>query len=137
MSSVVVILVLALLGVAVVHAVWWFRCRRLVAEFGRRSDEQRVREERLREDYERDRSGREAVMDCMLDGVVVLDGEGRVRTFNRAVVRLFQVGGDLRGLTLLEALRRHELAEFAERARAEGQALDLELEQHGLSLIHI
>ncbi len=135
MSSVVVILVLALLGVAVVHAVWWFRCRRLVAEFGRRSDEQRVREDRLREDYERDRSGREAVMDCMLDGVVVLDGEGRVRTFNRAVVRLFQVGGDLRGLTLLEALRRHELAEFAERARAEGQALDLELEQHGRSAV--
>lgn len=109
----------------------WLRYRQLVAEFNRRRDDSQTRENRLRGDYERDLAGRDAVLDHMLEGLVVLDGENRVRVSNRAVTRLFHLNGDVRGRSLIEALKRHELAEFADRARTEGQAQGMELELDG------
>ena len=46
--------------------------------------------------------------------------------------QLFGLTGDIRGRTIMEALRLHELAELVSRVRVEGQVLGLELELPGL-----
>ena len=48
----------------------------------------------------------------MAEGVLVLDGDGRVQVANRAFAELFNTTGDLRGKVLLEAVRSHEVAEL-------------------------
>jgi two-component system phosphate regulon sensor histidine kinase PhoR len=124
-------------GVAVVGALvgtnlwWWRRCRRQAEEFERSLAEARELEGRRLAEFNRDRAGFEAVLDCMFDGLAVVGGDDRIRLLNRAAARLFQVVGDARGRTLIEAVRRHELADFAGRARREGEALGLELELDG------
>lgn len=117
------------------HAAWWWWWRRSHGAWRRESQRALERREeesrRLRERLERDEAGRDKVLDCMIEGLLVLGGDGRVREVNRALRGLFRLAGDVRGRTLLEVLRRHELEELSERARAEGQALGLELEVNG------
>ncbi len=74
----------------------------------------------------------EAVFDSMAAGLLLLDRNGRIQFANRALVAL--VGGlaNLRGKTLLEVLRRHELAELAERAQKENRSCGLELQLSGM-----
>jgi two-component system phosphate regulon sensor histidine kinase PhoR len=124
------IAVLTMAALLVSNAVWWWRFRRLRRSANRRSAEIRVLEQRLRLQADRDRAGRAAVFNCMREGLIIIDANDRIRLVNQALQQLFTSipGDDLRGRTLLEALQRHELSELAERARAEGQALGLELE---------
>lgn len=121
--------VVLLAGVlAVTNYLWWRRCRRQAAEFDRARAAGHERQTSRDAEHDRERAGYEAVLDCMFEGLVVTGGDGRIRLLNRAAARLFRVSGDVRGGSLIEALRRHELAEFADRAREEGEALGLELD---------
>lgn len=86
---------------------WWRRCRRQAEEFERSLAEARELEGRRLAEFNRDRAGFEAVLDCMFDGLAVVGGDDRIRLLNRAAARLFQVVGDARGRTLIEAVRRH------------------------------
>ncbi len=97
--------------------------------------DQRLREsnERFRRELEQEHAGQEVIFDCMIEGLVVLDSEGRIRLINQAVENLFQLNAEARGRTLLEAFRRHELQDLANRASAQGQALGLELTLDGPS----
>jgi two-component system phosphate regulon sensor histidine kinase PhoR len=54
-----------------------------------------------------------AVLDSMVEGVLLLDGQGKVRMANRRFIEFFDLGQDLQGRTVLEASRSHELAELA------------------------
>ena len=124
--------ILACLGLGGVH--WWWK---------RRCDEVR---ERLAEQTRRNASLQEqqqvalgqadlqqqALFNSMVEGVLLLDGDARVRLVNQALERLFGLTGDIRGRTIMEALRLHELAELVSRVRVEGQVLGLELELPGL-----
>lgn len=91
--------------------------------------DRRLREsgDTFRRELEQEHAGREVIFDCMIEGLVVLDPAGRIQLLNRAVESLFQITTEARGRTLLEALRRHELQDLADRARTEGQALGVEL----------
>ena len=123
---------LACLGLGGMH--WWWK---------RRYDEVR---ERLAEQTRRNASLQEqqqvtlgqadlqqqALFNSMVEGVLLLDGDARVRLVNQALERLFGLTGDIRGRTIMEALRLHELAELVSRVRVEGQVLGLELELPGL-----
>jgi len=86
----------------------------------------------------------EVLLNSVAAGLLVLDGSGRVQLINRAFRELFGVGEDVRGKTILETLRAHELAELFDRvcagARAgitttgttgSGQILDLEFHRAG------
>lgn len=97
--------------------------------------DQRLRDasERFRRELEQEHAGQEVIFDCMIEGLVVLDAEGRIRLINQAVENLFQLNAEARGRTLLEAFRRHELQDLANRASAQGQALGLELTLDGPS----
>src|SRR5438552_5004160 len=68
----------------------------------------------------------------MVEGVLLLDGNGRVRLVNQALEQLFGLTGDIRGRTTMEALRLHELQEPLNRVRVESQVLGFELELPGL-----
>ncbi len=73
------------------------------------------------------RTRQDALFDSMIEGVLVLDEAGRVQFANRTFAEIFATTGDLRGKTLLEAVRLHEVAEVVERAGAEGRVVDHEL----------
>ena len=72
-----------------------------------------------------------AVFNSMVEGLLILDEEGRVQFANPALGRLFELPGDLRGRTLLEALRQHELQMLVERSHLEGQVTGFELQLPG------
>jgi two-component system phosphate regulon sensor histidine kinase PhoR len=73
----------------------------------------------------------DALFDSMIEAVLVLDESGRVQFANRTFAAMFKTTGVLRGKTLLEAVRLHEIVEIVERAHAAGRVADHELRLPG------
>lgn len=73
----------------------------------------------------------EALFNSMAEGVLLLDELGKVHLVNRALESLFGLQRDIRGQTVMEAFRQHELPPIVQRARQEGQVLNAELELPG------
>ncbi len=116
-----------LVALACTLAAWIRQSRSLQSHIDRLERQLRESGESFQRELAHEHAGREVIFDCMIEGLVVLDPAGRIRLLNRAVQQLFNLTSDARGRTLLEALRRHELQELADRARSQGQALGLEL----------
>jgi len=123
---------LACLGLGGMH--WWWKRR--YDEVRERLAEQTRRNASLQEQQQvtlgQADSQQQALFNSMVEGVLLLDGDARVRLVNQALEQLFGLTGDIRGRTIMEALRLHELAELVSRVRVEGQVLGLELELPGL-----
>jgi two-component system phosphate regulon sensor histidine kinase PhoR len=75
----------------------------------------------------------QVLFNSMLEGLLLLDRNGKIYLANRAFKNLFGLKIELRGKTVMEALRVHELAELVERAETEKQVLDYELKLPELS----
>jgi two-component system, OmpR family, phosphate regulon sensor histidine kinase PhoR len=75
----------------------------------------------------------QVLFNSMLEGLLLLDRNRKIYLANRAFKNLFGLKIELRGKTVMEALRVHELAELVERAEAEKQVLDYELKLPELS----
>ena len=124
--------ILAALGLVALHF-WW---KRRYDEARQRLEEQSEQNASLHEQQQVTLAHAEAqqlaLFNSMVEGVLLLDGEERVRLVNQALEHLFGLTGDLRGRTLMEALRLHELQELVSRVRAVGQVLGFELELPGL-----
>ena len=75
----------------------------------------------------------QVLFNSMLEGLLLLDRNRRITLANRAFNTLFNIKADLRGKTILEALRVHELAALVERVEGDGQVLDYELKLPELS----
>ncbi len=126
---------LALIAFAVAAACFaaWQRSRReAVAE-----RQQQEREfQSLRHEHEqaraRELAQQQALFNSMREGVLLLDADGRVRLANQAFERLFGITGDLRGRTVMEALRLHQLQDLVNRTLISGQVEEFELELPGL-----
>jgi len=73
----------------------------------------------------------DALFDSMVEGLLVMDEQGRIQVANRAFVQLFGLNNDRRSQTIMEALRSHELAEIVERLKTETLVIDHELQLHG------
>jgi two-component system phosphate regulon sensor histidine kinase PhoR len=69
----------------------------------------------------------QVLFNSMLEGLLLLDRNRRIYLANRAFKKLFGLKTELRGKTILEALRLHELAELVNRVEAQGQVFDYEL----------
>jgi two-component system phosphate regulon sensor histidine kinase PhoR len=69
----------------------------------------------------------------MLEGLLLLDRNRRIYLANRAFKNLFGLKTELRGKTVMEALRLHELATLVERVESDGQVFDYELKLPELS----
>lgn len=73
----------------------------------------------------------DALFDSMVEGLLVLDEQGRIQVANRAFVQLFGLNNDRRSQTIMEALRSHELAGLVERLKTETLVIDHELQLPG------
>ena len=73
------------------------------------------------------------LFDSMLEGLLLLDRHRKIYLVNRAFKNLFGLKAELRGKTLVEALRLHELDDLLQRVEAEQQVLDYEIKLPGLS----
>lgn len=126
MSSALTILLLAAL--VALHFWWRWKLRREQAS----SRAELARLAQSEHDATAEALARQnAIFDSMIEGVLVLDENGLVSFANRAFAEMFATVGILRGKALLETVRSHEIAEIAERARAEGRVLDHELRLPG------
>jgi two-component system phosphate regulon sensor histidine kinase PhoR len=75
----------------------------------------------------------QVLFNSMLEGLLLLDRNRKIYLANRAFKNLFGLKIELRGKTVMEALRVLELAELVERAETEKQVLDYELKLPDLS----
>lgn len=124
--------ILALLAAGICFAALR-RCRQ---EAAAERERQQREFESLRQQHEqaraRELAQQQALFNSMSEGVLVLDGEGRVRLVNQALERLFGITGDIRGRTVMEALRLHQVQELVNQTLVKGQVEDFELELPGL-----
>lgn len=106
---------LLLLFVAAAGCAGWLgrRLRRIEA---RRAQEQRADRERQAELIHAHNARIDAILDGMVEGLIVLDAGGRIARVNRAAEMMFQFSRMMVGGTLLEALRNHEVAALAVQA---------------------
>jgi two-component system, OmpR family, phosphate regulon sensor histidine kinase PhoR len=73
-----------------------------------------------------------ALFNSMVEGVLLLDRDGRIELVNQSFQRLFGVSSDVRGRTILEALRMPELTEVVKDLPAQGSVRGFELELPGM-----
>lgn len=74
----------------------------------------------------------ETLFNSMVEGVLVLDNQSRIQLINHACERLFDLKGDVRKQTLMEALRLHELQNLAQRVTTAGHVQGFELDLPGM-----
>src|SRR5919108_6225253 len=127
-----VLAILALIGLVALHLGWRRRCGRIEQRLREQREQNAALQEQQQLALAQAESQQQALFNSMVEGVVLLDGSGRVRLANQAFEGLFGLSGDIRGHTMMEALRRHELQELVNRAMVEGQLLGYELELPGL-----
>ena len=73
----------------------------------------------------------EAMLDSMIEGLVVVDARGRIALANRAAEELFGFSRMMVGGTLLEVIRHHEVAALAARVGGEGSVVEHEVRLEG------
>ena len=119
-----------ILAAAVALHLWWRRNLRVL----RRTIEEQQRSIAERNEQQNHAAAQvhaqqQAVFNSMVEGVLVLDGAGRVQIINQSLQRLFSLTADVRGQTIIEAFRLPELAELVKRLQRERamQACTLEL----------
>jgi two-component system, OmpR family, phosphate regulon sensor histidine kinase PhoR len=100
---------LALAGVVAVH--FWWRARLQSSQACCRNELDGLRGEQ-RQSHDQFVARQEALFNSMAEGVLLLDRQGRIELANRAFLTLFGVTADIRSLSIIEALRSHELAEI-------------------------
>jgi len=128
--SILTVLALVALTAAVVHLCW--RRKFLRAEEAAGNDIKTLKEAQERAAFQI-HTQQEVLFNSMIEGVLLLDAEGRIQLANRAFAGLFDITGDIRGKTIVEALRLTELAELVESVAGDKQVLGHEMRLAGLS----
>ena len=118
---------LTALSLAVLVAVHlWWRSRFLRAREAAKSEVETLKDEHRRAALQV-QTQQEVLFDSMLEGLLLLDEHGRIQLANRAFATLFGVTVDIRGRTIMEALRLHELAALVSSLDTQKQVLGYEL----------
>jgi two-component system, OmpR family, phosphate regulon sensor histidine kinase PhoR len=127
------ITVLAIALLLAVHFFWRRRWQQLTATLQSARQDNAALEERHVQALAEVEARQQAVFNSMTEGLLLLDHTGRIQLVNRAFERLFNLSGDIRGQTILEALRSLPLHDLADQIRELGQILNHELEPPGSS----
>lgn len=124
--------ILALVLAAITSAAW--RRERTAALAQRQRQQREFDELRLLHEQTcaRELAQQQALFNSMREGVLLLDANGRVRLVNQALERLFGITGDIRGRTVMEALRLHQVQELVNRTLVSGQVEEFEMNLPGL-----
>ncbi len=75
----------------------------------------------------------QVLFNSMLEGLLLLDRNRKIYLANRSFKNLFGIKAELRGKTVMETLRLHELADLVECVETKGQVFDYELKLPDLS----
>jgi two-component system phosphate regulon sensor histidine kinase PhoR len=105
---------------------FWWRNRYEALE-GRRAAEIEQSQRRQQQTSVDARAQQQVLFNSMIEGLLLLDRSQKIYLANRAFKNLFGLKLELRGKTILEALRLHELEELVQRVQAEGQVYDYEV----------
>ena len=128
MTALETTLLLAL--VAVAGYAWWLR----VAEV-RAAERHRRELAAQREKHEAAHTAQvarmEAMLDGMIEGLVVIDARSHIVLANRAAETMFSFSRMMIGGSLLQAIRHHEIAALAARAVEEGGVMQHEVRLEG------
>lgn len=116
---------------AVAAGLWWYERRRHLAAQAEHHAELTALKAAHAAAQEDQHQRLEALLDSMVEGLVVLDPVGRITLSNRAAENLFGFSRLMIGGTLLEAVRNHEVAALATRLNTEPVILDHELRLEG------
>ncbi len=84
-----------------------------------------------------EQSKQQALLDSMVEGVLLLDEQGKVEHVNPALVRLFNLEKDIRGIPLADAIHSPELADLARRAAQQGRIVDQDLVHAGIKRLSL
>jgi len=120
--------ILAILCAFSLH-LWWRR-KFLLAESSSRRKIEELEQSQKQAAFQSE-TQQAALLNSMVEGLLLLDESGRIQIANRAFLSLFELPGDVRGKTILEALRIHELAELVDGMEVGGQLLGHELRLPG------
>ncbi len=129
---ILVAVLLALGWLATAWTAWHLRTRAVRAgeQHARQLEEQR----RQREAEFRAQAARtEALFDRMVEGILVVGQDGRLRLANRAAAEMFRFEAGAAGRTVLEATRHHEVAAIVARLQTEPEVLNHELRIEGVT----
>jgi len=121
-------------GVTAGLALWQWQARR---QRQWRANLQREYDERTRRQQEELQAQfqirQQALFNGMIEGVLLLDEQGRVQMINESLRKFFGLTADIHGQTIMEAFRWHELAALAARLPKEENITEAELEIHRLT----
>ena len=107
-------------------AAWWFSSRWQAAKARHDSELAQLRETHATALHAHT-ARLEAMLDSMIEGIVVIDERGRIALANRAAEEIFGFSRMMVGGTLLEAIRHHEVAAIAARVGTESAVLEHEV----------
>ena len=107
-----------------VHLFWRGKFLRHQRQWQADLEELQRRQQRILLDAQ---AQQQVLFNSMIEGLLLLDSQGKIYLANRAFKNLFGLKTELRGQSLLEALRVPELAELVARVQAEKPVLDYEL----------
>jgi two-component system phosphate regulon sensor histidine kinase PhoR len=127
-------LTIVVLALAIEHLRW----RR---KFARAQNESRAEMEKLADEARQQafqfQTQQGILFDSMIEGLLLLDENNRIQLANRAFAEIFGVASAIRGKTILEVLRQHELTQFLEKVSIEKRVLDHELKLGGQQERHL
>ncbi len=125
-----ILTVIALVACVVAHLRW--RQKYFLA-----SEAARLESAALKQEHQRAaaqiQTQQTALFDSMIEGLLLLDENGKIQLANRAFAGLFDITADLCGKTVLEVLRQHELTELLARVATEKQVDGYDLKLGGLN----
>ncbi|MGH7953681.1 MAG: histidine kinase dimerization/phospho-acceptor domain-containing protein, partial [Limisphaerales bacterium] len=116
--------VLALLFAAVIYFFWKRKFSRAKIFYENRLAELKQSHARAMDQM---LARRQALFDSLIEGLLLLDADGRIQFANRAFFELFHLEADVRGKTIVETLRLPELIGLIQRLKTESRVLDYEL----------
>jgi len=122
--------IVAIVSAVAIHFAWRQKFRRQEQQVHAEMEDARRRQQQTTIDAQ---AQQQVLFNSMLEGLLLLDRHRKIYLANRSFKNLFGLKAELRGKTIMEALRLHELAELVERVETEGQVFDYELKLPELS----
>ena len=124
------IILILIAGMVALH-LWWRA--KFNAQQGQRAAEMDVFQRRQQQTAVDAKAQQQFLFNSMLEGLLLLDRNRKIYLANRAFKSLFGLKIELRGKTVMEALRVHELDDLVNQVEAKGQVLNYELKLPDLS----
>jgi two-component system, OmpR family, phosphate regulon sensor histidine kinase PhoR len=122
--------ILAFVALVAVHFWWRQKFFRLQDQIHAEMEDARRHQQQTTVDAQ---AQQQVLFNSMLEGLLLLDRHRKIYLANRNFKNLFGLKTELRGKTVMEALRFHELDELVKRVEAEQQVFNYELKLPELS----